>query len=479
MTDTRVPASSTGVQAAGEQAAGELAAGEQTLADRSLRPVMLVLAFACGASVANLYYAQPLLTVVARAFAISAGTAALIVTVTQVGYALGLALLLPLGDLLENRKLAWRMLLVTAVALVAAAAAPGFGVFLAALAVVGVTSVVAQVLVPFAAHLAPAQTRGKYVGQVTGGLLLGIMLARSVASFAAAAWGWRSIYAISAALMVLTAVALARLLPRRQPAHVAGYLQLVGSSVSLARSESVLVRRAVAQALMFGAFTSYWTAIAYELIVHHGLSQVGVAVFALVGAAGATAAPIAGRLGDRGLGAPLRGAAMALGVAALLVANVGESSLALLVVSAVLLDFAVQGNHVLSLRDLYALRPEARARITSVYMTSVFAGGALSSAATGVIEQRWGWPGVTAFAAILVAVAGVIWLGERTLPRYRLPAVPKPGPALIDLHQSCVACSACLATDWFLYRPATSEEERHGRRHGRTDHYSHPAAPGG
>jgi predicted MFS family arabinose efflux permease len=386
---------------------------------------MLVLAFACGASVANLYYAQPLLGLIRQTFGVSAGTSALVVTVTQVGYALGLALLLPLGDLLENRKLSSRTLVVTAVALAVAAVAPGFGIFLVALALVGVTSVVAQVLIPLAAHLAPEESRGKYVGQVTGGLLFGIMLARSVASLAAAAWGWRSIYAISAVVMLATALALVRLLPRRQPrpagqqqagqtaGRSASYARLVASSVALARAEPLLVRRAASQALMFGAFTAYWTAIVFELTGRHHLSQAGIAVFALVGAAGAAAAPVAGRLGDRGLGVPVRGAAIALGIGALLLAATGSSSLALLALSAVLLDFAVQGGHVLNMRDIYALRPEARARMNSVYMTSVFAGGAASSAVTGVISQHWGWPGVAVFSAILVAVAGLVWTGEQ------------------------------------------------------------------
>jgi predicted MFS family arabinose efflux permease len=383
---------------------------------RGLRLIMLVLAFACGASVANLYYAQPLLIPIGHSFGVSNGTAALIVTLTQVGYALGLAFLLPLGDLLENRALASRTLVVTAVALAVAALAPDFTVFLIAIALVGVASVVAQVLVPLAAHLAPEETRGRYVGQVTGGLLLGIMLARSVASLAAAAWGWRSIYAISAVVMLLTALALVRLLPRRQPDHSASYSRLVASSVTLARTEPVLRRRALSQALMFGAFTAYWTAIADELIRHHGFNQAQVAVFALVGAAGAAAAPIAGRLGDRGHAAAGRGVAAMVGVAALLLGAFGSGSVVLLVISAVLLDFAVQGNHVLSLRDVYALHPGARARTNSVYMTAVFAGGAISSAVTGVILARGGWSDVALFAALLTALAALAWLAERRWP---------------------------------------------------------------
>jgi predicted MFS family arabinose efflux permease len=386
--------------------------GEQSTGGRSLRLVMLVLAFACGASVANLYYAQPLLGLIRSSFGISGGTAALVVTVTQVGYAAGLALLLPLGDLLENRKLASRTLLITAVALAAAAAAPGFGVFLLATALVGVNSVVAQVLVPLAAHLAPAGSQGKYVGQVMGGLLLGIMLARSVASLAAAAWGWRSIYVISAVIMVIMALVLAWLLPRRKPQHSATYPQLVASTLAVARAEPVLRHRAVAQAFMFGAFTAFWTAIAIELTGQHHLSQTGIALFALVGAAGAAAAPIAGRMGDRGYGRPARGISAVLGVVALVLADLGSGSLALLAVAAVLLDFAVQSSQVFSVRDIYALRPEARARINSVYMTTIFVGGAASSAVTGVVQQHWGWTGVTLFAAALAALAELLWLAD-------------------------------------------------------------------
>jgi predicted MFS family arabinose efflux permease len=419
MTETR-----TSPPAAPEPAGPQAAPPDgQPLSGRGLRLVMLLLALACGASVANLYYAQPLLPLIERSFAIGGGTAALVVTVTQVGYAAGLAFLLPLGDLLENRRLASRTLVITAAALAVAAAAPGFGVFLVAALLVGITSVVAQVLLPLAAHLAPPGRQGKYVGQVTSGLLLGIMLARSVASLAAAAWGWQSIYAISAALMLVIAVALARLLPERQPAHSATYPQLAGSVVAVARAEPLLRRRAVAQALMFGAFTAYWTAVVYELTGRHHLGQLGVAVFALVGAAGAAAAPVAGRLGDRGLSRPVRGAAAVVGVAAMLLAALGAASLVLLAVSAVLLDFAVQGNNVLSVRDIYGLRPEARARINSVYMTTVFVGGAVSSALTGVVQQHWGWTGVSLLALAMVALAGLVWLADlRRRPRAAEPA---------------------------------------------------------
>ncbi|HEX4833289.1 MAG TPA: MFS transporter [Trebonia sp.] len=399
----------------------DTAAG-RPLEGRALRLVMALLAFAAGASVANLYYAQPLLTLIRHEFAISSGTAALVVTLTQVGYALGLALLLPLGDLIENRKLAYRTLLVTAVALAVTAASPGFGVFLVATALVGVTSVVAQVLIPFAAHLAPAESRGKYVGQVSGGLVLGIMLARSVSSIVAAAWGWRTIYAISAVVMIATAILLARLLPRRTPAHAASYPRLVASTIAIARAEPILVRRAAGQTLMFAAFTAYWTAITFELVGQHHLSQAQIALFALVGAAGAAASPVAGRFGDRGFGVRGRALAVVLGVTAAILAGLGSSSVILLALAAVLLDFAVQSNQVLSVRDVYGLRPEARARMNSVYMTSVFAGGAVSSALTGAVYQHWGWPGACWLALVMEVGVGLVFLWDRLASRVPAPA---------------------------------------------------------
>lgn len=382
---------------------------------RSLRLIGITLAVACGASVANLYYAQPLLDLIGVSFGVSQGTATVIVTATQIGYALGLAFLLPLGDLLENRKLASRTLIATAVALVVAAVAPQFWLFLSVSVLVGITSVVAQILVPLAAHLAPPETRGKFVGQVMSGLLLGIMLARSVASFAAAAWGWRSIYAISAVLMVLTSLALVKVLPSRRPDSTARYGELLRSVIRLARTQPLLRRRAGTQALLFGAFTAYWTAVAYELIGRHHLSQIGIAVFALVGAAGAAAAPLAGRLGDAGHGTAGRIGALTMAVVAMALAALGAANLILLAVAGLLLDFAVQGHQVLSQREIYGLSDTARARINTVYMTTVFIGGALSSAVTGLLHEASGWTAVTSFGAILPVVGILIWFRERAV----------------------------------------------------------------
>jgi predicted MFS family arabinose efflux permease len=392
-----------------------------------LSVIILVMAVACGLTVANLYYAQPLLALMASSFRVSQGTAAIVVTATQLGYAAGLAFLVPLGDVLENRKLACRTLIVTAVALGVAALSPDFTLFLVMSVGIGVTSVVVQVLVPFAAHLAPPQERGKYVGRVMSGLLLGILLARSLASVTAAAWGWRSIYLISAVAMLVLSAVLWRMLPKRAPAATARYGRLLKSALVLIREEPVLRRRAASQALMFGAFSAFWTSIAYELVDVHHLSQLHIAVFALVGAAGAGAALGAGVLGDRGLGRPVRGLSLVLGVGAMVLAGLGSGSVVLLACAAVLLDLATQGHQVLSQRDIYALREDARARLNTVYMTSAFIGGSIASAVSGWLYESHGWAGVTIFGAALPLAAGCIYLWDLYRPALPAPAAETVG----------------------------------------------------
>jgi predicted MFS family arabinose efflux permease len=377
---------------------------------------MLLLAVSCGAAVANIYYAQPLLGPIAQDFSVSQGTASLVVTATQVGYALGLAFLLPVGDLVQSRRLVGRLLIATAAALVLTCVAPGFRVLLAASVILGLTSIVAQILMPLAAQLAPADERGRWVGTVTSGLLLGIMLARSLSSFAAAAWGWQAIYGISAGLMVVLSVCLRSLLPPVGPRFRASYGSLIRSTVALARSEPILRRRALAQGLMFGTFTTFWTAIGFELSSRHGLHQTAIAVFALVGAAGASSAPLIGRLGDAGYGAAGRLLGFVLAITAMALAALGAASVVLLAIAGVVLDVGAQLNYVLSMRDIYALAPDARARINSVFMTTMFLGGAIASALTGVASDSWGWSGVCVLGIAQGALGVVVWI---TAPRGR------------------------------------------------------------
>jgi predicted MFS family arabinose efflux permease len=374
-----------------------------------LRHVILVLSVACGMAVANIYYSQPLLGRISSAFDVSQGRTELVVTLTQLGYAIGLFLLVPLGDLLENRALVSRTLLVTAAALLAAGLAPNFGVFLAVSVVVGISSMVAQILVPYAAHLASPADRGKVVGNVMAGLLLGILLARTVASLVAAAWGWRTIYLASAVLMLVLSLLLTRMLPKRMPEAAGTYPQLMMSTLRLVREEPVLRRRAACQALMFGAFSCFWTSVAFELVQRHHLGQAGIGIFALVGAAGATAAPLAGRLGDRGHGHVGSGIALALAVVAMVLAGVWAGNLILLALAGVLLDLAVQSHQVFGQREIYELRGDARARVNTIYMTSIFLGGTVATAISGAIYDSDGWTGVTRLGAGLAFISLGIW----------------------------------------------------------------------
>ncbi|TCC57733.1 MFS transporter [Kribbella pittospori] len=388
---------------------------EPGLSTRRLRALTFVLAAAAGISIANVFYSQPLLSLIAESFGISEGSAAVVVTVTQLGYAAGIIVVIPLGDLFDPRALASRVLVITAVAAACVAVATNLTIFLVASAVLGFTSVVAQIVVPFAAHLAPAGQSGRYVGQVMSGLLLGIMLARSVSSFLADLWGWRSVYVLSAALMVIMVIVLATVLPRRKPDHTGSYGSLVVSIWHLIREEPALRRRAVLQAIMFATFSAFWTSVTYVLITEYDLSQTKIAIFALVGAAGAAAAPIAGRIGDRGLGRPATGVVFALAAVAMAVAGFGVHHLVVLALAGILLDLAVQGNLVLSQQEIYALRPDARSRLNTVFIASVFFGGATGSALSGVVYAHAGWTGIAILGVVLSLVGVVIWAISQTL----------------------------------------------------------------
>lgn len=230
----------------------------------------------------------------------SSNTASLIVSLTQIGYALGLFFLVPLGDLLENRKLMITTALVSIASLSAAAFAHQPGWFLGISLLVGFSSVAVQILIPLAAHLAPDESRGKVVGTIMSGLLLGILLSRPISSVIAGHFGWRAVFGSAAVLMALVTGVLALTIPRRQPEHKATYFELIGSLAHLLRTMPVLRHRSLYQGLMFASFSLFWTAIPVELTRHFGLSQTAIGIFALVGAIGATSAPVAGRLADAG-----------------------------------------------------------------------------------------------------------------------------------------------------------------------------------
>ena len=379
--------------------------------------MVTLLAAACGVSAADLYYPQPILHTVAAAFHTSPGAAGLVVTLSQVGYALGLALLVPVGDILDRRRLVPAVLVVTAAAMAASAAAPGIGVLIALALVVGVGSVVAQVLVPLAASLADDESRGRVVGSVMTGLLLGILLARTLAGLVAGSSSWRVVYVVGSALVLVTAAILARRLPGDGPRPSIGYLALLRSTVALFAAEPLLRRRALYGALSFAAFSTFWTTAAFVLAgPPYRYSDTVIGLFGLVGAGGALCASAAGRLADRGLA---RGSTLAFAVlvaASFAALWLGRHGLIWMIVGILVLDVGVQGLQVTSQSLIYRLAPDARSRVNSAYMVCYFTGGAVGSALASNLYDRGGWGAVCWLGAAIGAAAVVLWCVDTARP---------------------------------------------------------------
>jgi predicted MFS family arabinose efflux permease len=356
-----------------------------------------LLAVSCGLIAANIYYAQPLIGPISAALGLSLHAAGLIVTMTQIGYGAGLLLIVPLGDLTENRRLICVTIGIGALALVGAACSTQALPFLAAALFIGLGSVAVQIILPYAAHLAPEAARGRVIGNVATGLMLGIMLARPVASFLTAISSWHTVFLVSAAIMMVLAIVLSRALPRRDPVAQLHYGELLGSMLRLALTTPVLRRRALYQAFLFAAFSLFWTVTPLLLAgPEFGLSQRGIALFALAGVAGAIAAPIAGYVADRGWSRAATAFAMLATALAFLITHIGyrgsSLALALLVIAGVLLDFGVQGNFVVGARAIFSLGPESRSRLNGLYMATFFAAGAVGSALGGWAFAYGGWP---------------------------------------------------------------------------------------
>lgn len=370
------------------------------------RSHVVLFAFCCGAIVGNLYYAQPIVDLIAPDVGLSAGAASLVVSLTQIGYAAGMFFIVPLADLVENRRLLLASVIVSIACLGAAVVATDPIAFLVISFLVGMSSVAVQILIPLAAHLAPEETRGRVVGNVMGGLMLGILLSRPIASFVADHFGWHAVFAMATGLMVMIALVFAKTMPRWQPDHRASYGALLRSLGHLLVRWPALRRRALYQGCMFASFSLFWTAAPLELVRHHGYSQSQVGFFALIGAMGAIAAPIGGRLADAGHTRTGTRVALLVGSLCWLPA-LALPSAAALVVTAVLIDFCVQMNMTIGQREIFALDPASRGRINALYMTSIFTGGAVGSSLASVLYAHGGWPWVVAVGALLPAIAFV------------------------------------------------------------------------
>lgn len=385
----------------------------------SISPALtFLLATACGLIAANLYYGQPLAGIIGAELGLSAGATGLIVTLTQIGYGVGLLFVVPLGDLVENRKLVVSSVSMAVLSLAAAAFAPHAAPFLIAAFLVGVSSVAVQVIVPYAAHMAPHAIRGRVVGNVMSGLMAGIMLARPVSSLLSEVVSWRGVFLTSAAVMALLAVVLFRLLPIRMPEARLSYGALMASMGRLALHTPILRRRAIYHAFLFAAFSLFWTTTPIYLSgPHFNLSQGEIALFALAGAAGTVAAPIAGRMADRGwtrVATLFALVSVALSFAVTHLAPEGSHpALAILVVAAIVLDFGVTTNLVLGQRAIFTLGAEFRSRLNGIYMATFFMGGAIGSAVGGWAYAVGEWQAASWIGFALPMAALLYFLTEK------------------------------------------------------------------
>jgi len=379
-------------------------------------PLLLLLAAAAGVSVASLYYSQPMLGLLGADMQASASTAGWVPTLTQLGYALGILLLAPLGDRYDRR----RIILVKAVALVgvllASGLAPGMGSLLAASLGVGLAATMAQDVVPAAATLAPAAQRGRMVGTVMTGLLLGILLSRVVSGLVAQLWGWRNMYLLAASAMAVLVVAVWRGLPHFAPTTQLGWLALMRSMWELWRQHAALRRAALAQGLLAVGFSAFWSTLAVMLHSQFQLGAAAAGALGLAGAAGALAAPLAGRMADRRgpelvtrAGAALAAAAFASMATAPWLGAQGQ--LLLIVAAAVVFDFGVQAVLVAHQTIVYGIAPEARSRLNALLFTGMFVGMAGGAALGSWVLDHAGWLGVVALATVsaLAALAVRCW----------------------------------------------------------------------
>lgn len=379
-----------------------------------LSPALIVLmSVATGLAVASNYYAQPLLDTIARNFSLSASTAGFIVTAAQLGYAAGLLFLVPLGDMFERRMLIVSMTLLAAGGMLITASSQSLGMLILGTALTGLFSVVAQILVPLAATLATPDKRGKVVGTIMSGLLLGILLARTVAGLLANLGGWRTVFWVASVLMALMAIALWRGLPKMKSETHLNYPQLLGSVFSLFIHDKLLRTRAMLGCLTFANFSILWTSMAFLLAAPpFNYSEGMIGLFGLAGAAGALGARPAGGFADKGKSHLTTTAGLLLLLLSWLAIWFGHTSAPMLIIGILVLDLTVQGVHITNQTVIYRIHPDARNRLTAGYMTSYFIGGAAGSLISASAWQHAGWAGVC-LAGVTVAVLNLLvwWRG--------------------------------------------------------------------
>jgi predicted MFS family arabinose efflux permease len=376
------------------------------------KPLIFLFAFACGATTANVYYSQSIAGLIATSLHMSAALAGLIVTATQLGYGLGLFFLVSLSDLFDNRRLVLITTSGTILTLIWTAISTSVSSFLPASILLGVCTVGSQILLPLAVHLTPENRRGQVIGSLMGGLVTGIMLSRPLASYAAALWGWRTIFILSAMVMTGLLVLLALYLPAWKPRPGAGYLATLRSTVRLLATVRPLQRRVAYQGTLFAVFNLFWTGVPLMLHDRFGLGSAGIGAFAMAGAAGALTAPIAGLAADRGRSRAGTGLVIFCSAIALFISGWGQTagSIAMTVAAALVLDGSVQANQVFGQRIVQSIDAGLRGRLNAAYMTVIFVCGACGSSLGSLTYYHGGWwlSATVGGCLCLVALAGFL-----------------------------------------------------------------------
>ncbi len=372
-------------------------------------------AAACGLAVANVYYAQPLLDTLANEFSIDRSAIGAVITATQVGYGIGLILLVPLGDLLKRRRLIVAQSLLSVGALLVVCWAPNAIILLAGLGMVGFLAVVTQTLVAYASILARPAERGKAVGVVTSGVIIGILLARTISGTLSDLFGWRYVYLVSAIATLVVCALLYRALPVHDvPKARVSYPRLILSVFTLFVEQPVVRTRAILGLLIFGVVNMLWTPMVLPLSsAPFFLSNTQVGLFGLAGAMGALGASSAGRMADSGHAERTTGIALALMLAAWLPIALLPISVWFLIIGVLVIDFALQAVHVSNQTLIFRVQPEARSRLTAAYMVFYSIGCATGSIASTMIYAYAGWTAVCVTAAFFSAIAVVFWWTTR------------------------------------------------------------------
>lgn len=374
----------------------------------------LLFAIVGGAAVGNLYWAQPLLAAIAKSLDVPIGSAGALVTMTQIGYALGIVLIVPLGDVVVRRRLIPIVMFLSSLALLGTAFAPSYATLLATLTAVGITTVAGQLLIPLASDLSSPAERGRTVGTIVGGILIGILLSRTVSGFIADLFGWRAVYLLAAVVTASFSFLLTRVLPSEKERPRIAYGRLLASVPAVVRKHRSVQVTLVIGTVGFCTFTMFWTGLTFLLSSEpfsYSLSQIGL--MGVVGLAGSLAARRIGWLHDNGYSAAGTGAALVLAFVSLGIGAIGASNILLVALAVLLFDVAIQSNNVLNQTRLFSVEPEARSRLNTAFVSCNFLGGALGSLLAGLLWEMAGWKAIMTGAMALICLAFALWLIQR------------------------------------------------------------------